>query len=359
MTRAVHQLTAGFKHGDAIGNEALVLQQLFRSWGYTSEIFSDHYCVAKECRSSVSKIQQLERTIQPDDVALLHLSTGSPVNQAFASLPCRKAILYHNITPPDFFHGVQERAFRSQAEGLEQVRQLAQTAQVNMAVSRFNATELEAMGFRDVKVMPLFLDFDQLRGPANQSVKTSGLDDFTTILFVGRCVRNKKLEDCMAAFAHYQAYINPRSRFVHVGSHGISDPYYASLIVMAKQLKLKDFLFTGPISQDELNAWFYVADVFLSMSEHEGFCIPLIESMVHDLPVMAYAAAAIPETMDGAGILFHEKDYAQVGEMVHRVATDQPFRNAVINGQRERLARYEAQDLEQQLRNHLEPLLSE
>jgi glycosyltransferase involved in cell wall biosynthesis len=359
MPPAIHQFSAGFSRGDAISNEALVLRNILRSWGHPSEIFCDRELVERELRSAVGDVQDYAEACRPEDVVLLHLSTGSRVNEVFAGLPCRKAIMYHNITPPGFFEGLRARTYRSQAEGYEQVKRLADCADVNMAVSRFNADELTGLGYRDVRVMPLVLDLAALRQHTNRGILEAYRDGAVNILFVGRCARNKKLEDCLAAFHYFQRYVEPNSRFIHVGKFGLADPYYSMLLVLTRRLRLENVLFAGGVPQDELNAWYQAADVFLCMSEHEGFGIPVLESMVHDLPVLAYRAAAMPETLDGAGVLFAEKRFDQVAEMMGRLVRDEPFRASVLRGQRARLARYEERDLEAELRSHLAPLLGE
>ena len=158
---ALHQFSAGFSKGDAISNEARVLRNLFRSWGHESEIFSETKRMAPELRKDAVDISEAPKRLQKGDTALLHLSIGSAVNQAFAALPCRKVILYHNITPPDFFRGLQEEIAGHLRKGFAQVRALAGVADLNLAVSRFNAEELMLLGYRDVKVMPMMLERGQ------------------------------------------------------------------------------------------------------------------------------------------------------------------------------------------------------
>ncbi|MFH0954081.1 MAG: glycosyltransferase [Verrucomicrobiota bacterium] len=355
--RAIHQLVAGFSNGDAISNEARVLRGIFRKWGFESEIFSEPRRILPELRGEAKDAAAYRAAAKPDDVVLLHLSIGSVVNDLFAQLPCRKVIKYHNITPAEFFRGLQEEIASQLLRGRDQAKRLASQAQVVMAVSKFNAGELEQWGYKDVRVLPLLLDLSRLRDrPHRGTLKRYG-DGLTNILFVGRCVPNKRFEDLLAAFHYFQKYVEPASRFLHVGSFAGTERYYALLLTRARDLQLQHVEFAGSLRQDELNACYRSASLFLSMSEHEGFCIPLIESMVHDVPILAYAAAAVPETLDGAGVLFHEKRYDLVAEMMGRLVRDQALRNAVIRGQRERLARFEKRDLEGELRACLAPLL--
>ncbi|MBU1693713.1 MAG: glycosyltransferase family 4 protein [Verrucomicrobia bacterium] len=358
MKRAIHQLVAGFSHGDAISNEALVLRGLFRSWGCESDIFCEARRILPELRSEARDLAQSRGAFKPDDIVLLHLSIGSQVNDIFAELPCRKAVLYHNIPPPEYFRGIQEQIGHNLAKGREQAKRLAGKAQVVLADSRFNADELESWGYREAHVLPLVLDLARLRGAADRAVLKKYDDGLINILFVGRCVPNKRLEDALSAFHYFQRYVEPASRFIHAGSFSGVEHYHALLLTMMRDLQLQNVELIGSVRQDELNACYKSADLFLCMSEHEGFCIPLIESLVHDVPVLAYAAAAVPDTLDGAGVLFREKRHDLVAEMMGRLVRDAALRDAVLRGQRERLARYEHRDLSAELRTHLAPLLA-
>ena len=354
---AIHQFVAGFTRDDAISHEALLMQGVFRSWGFDSDIFSERKRIAPESRKHTRDLAESGDAFKPEDVVLLHLSIGSPANETFAALPCRKAILYHNITPSHYFNVVNTRTAHNLAEGRRQLEALAGVADVTMADSQFNASELVECGYEDVKVLPLMLDLSRLRSTPDRRILKRLNDGKTNILFVGRCVPNKKLEDLLRACAYFHRCVNPNARLVHVGSLAGTERYYYLLRGLARELGLNDAIFADAVPQAELNAYYRCADLFLCMSEHEGFCIPVMEGMLHDVPVLAFAAAAVPETMDGAGVLFHKKDFGPIAEMMGCLTSDTNLRRAVIAGQRERLARYEARDLTSELRGHLAPLL--
>jgi L-malate glycosyltransferase len=355
--RALHQFVAGFTHGDAISNEALVLRRIFRGWGFESDIFCEPRRILPELRAEARDAAAYRATCKPDDIVLLHLSIGSNVNDLFAELPCRKAILYHNITPPEYLRGIQEQVAALLARGRDQARRLAGSAKVVMADSEFNAGELREWGYPETSVLPLVLDLGHLREKPNRAVLGKYRDGLVNVLFVGRCVPNKRIEDALSAFYYFQKFVEPASRFIHAGSFAGMEAYHALLLTKLRDLQLQNVELIGSVRQDELNACYRAAHVYLSMSEHEGFCIPLIESMVHDVPILAYAAAAVPGTLDGAGVLFREKEFDLVAEMLGRLVKDAALRGAVIAGQRERLARYEKRDLASELRGHLAPLL--
>lgn len=355
--RAIHQIVAGYAGGDAISNEARAMRALFRRWGYESQIYSERKRILPELRSEARDLAAGRGDFRPDDVVLLHLSIGSDVNDLFPQLPGRKALLYHNITPPEYFRGVQEQTASLLDRGRRQARALAGAAAVVMADSRFNAGEIAAMGHANPQVLPLVLDFSMLRSRPDRRILRQYRDGLANILFVGRCAPNKKIEDLLNAFYYFQRYVQPASRLIHVGSHAGMEQYHALLLTRSRELQLKNVEFVGAVSQDELNAYYAVARAFLCLSDHEGFCIPLLEAMAHDVPVVAHAAGAVPETLDGAGVLVREKNYDLIAETLGRVSEDAPLRAALLRGQRERLARYERQDLEADLKRLLAPLL--
>jgi len=354
---AIHQFVAGFSNGDAISNEAIVMRDVFRSWSHESCIFSEAKRILPQLRKQARDVSEYAAAARQEDIVLLHLSIGSPVNDVFRALPCRKAILYHNVTPAHYFNLINQRTAYDLSKGREQIRSLAGVAEINMADSRFNADELRALDYADVKVLPLILDIEKLRSKPDRKTVSKFSGGLKNILFVGRCVPNKKLEHLINAFAYFQNTVDRNSRLIHVGSYAGSERYYYLLLTHARDLDVRNVHFAGAVTQPQLNAFYSCADVFLCMSEHEGFCIPVMESMLFDVPVLAYAGAAVPETMDGAGVLFAEKRYDLIAEMTGRLIADADLRTAVLQGQRDRIARYSSRDLTAELRKHLVPLL--
>lgn len=354
---ALHQLVAGFNRGDAISNEALVMRRLFRSWGFDSNIYCERKRILPELRGDALDLEELPSACSPDDVALLHLSIGSSVNEVFPSLRGRKAILYHNITPPGYFQLIQPATANVLARGREQAVRLAGVAEVNLADSAYNADELRQWGYAHPQVLPLMLDFSALTVAPDRGVIRRFADGKVNILFVGRCAPNKRIEDVISVFALFQKTVEPNSRLILAGSYAGTERYQRLLVSMARDLRLQEVIFTGPIRQSELNACFKSARAFLCMSEHEGFCIPLIEAMVHRVPVLAYAAAAVPETMGGAGVLFSERRFEAVSEMMGHLTRDESLRRSILACQDGRVRAFRERNLDDELRRHLSPLL--
>jgi glycosyltransferase involved in cell wall biosynthesis len=119
-------------------------------------------------------------------------------------------------------------------------------------------------------------------------------------------------------------------------------------------LRTSELIFTGHLPWDELLACYDMADVFISMSEHEGFCVPLVESMLLEVPVVAYAAGAVPDTLGEAGVLFYEKNLEEMAEMAHRLGTDQAMREAVVEAQNLRVERFRPERVEAELLGYVE-----
>jgi len=353
----IHQFVAGFSNGDAISNEARLLRSIFRSWGFRSEIFSETRRILPELRREVADVAAYLPVCRSEHVVLLHLSIGSRVNEVFATLPAKKVILYHNITPAEYFRAFNPETARDLERGREQVRRLANVADINLADSRFNADELKAYGYGNVQVLPLILDLKNSTSAVDRRILRKYRDGTHNVLFVGRCAPNKKIEDAILAFDFLRRFVEPNSRFIHVGSYSGTEHYYYLVLAQARELDITNVVFAGAVSQPQLNAFYQCADVFLCMSEHEGFCIPVIESMAHNVPVMAYAAGAVPETMAGAGILFREKNFPLIAEMLGRLIHDSNLRQAVLQGQRQRLAGFLQRDVQAELRACLAPLL--
>ncbi len=358
MPIAIHQLVAGFSRGDAISNEALTMRAHFREWGHASEIFCEPRRILPELRTTALDIHTCAARLRPGDVVILHLSIGSLANDLFPTLPGRKVILYHNVTPAHYFRVINPQIALELERGRRQLERLAGTAAINLADSAFNARELEAAGYAAPAVLPLILNLDDVTTSIDRRRRRQLDDGRANVLFVGRCVPNKCIEDLLVTMAILQRAGHPGARLIHVGSHAGSEPYYYWLRSLARELRLEDVVFAGALPQAELNACYATARLFLSMSAHEGFCIPLLEAMAHDVPVLAHDAGAVSETLDGAGVLFSGKAHEEVAEMAGRLLTDASLRAAVIAGQRARLERYRQRNPARELRQLLAPLLT-
>ncbi len=333
------------------------MRSLFRSWGFESEIYCQPQSILPQLRNDARGIDTWHEAPHDDDIVILHLSMGSEVNLIFKDLSCKKVILYHNVTPPHYYDAIARQTAVQLRKGQQHVDMLAGVADVNLADSQYNASELEAAGYTNVNVLPLILDLNTHEA-VDKKILRKFDDDAVNILFVGRCAPNKKIEDALLAFNVFQKCVEPKSRFISAGSFNGTERYYYLLETMKKDLALENVHFPGSVPQEHLNALFRTADLFLCMSEHEGFCIPLIEAMQHDIPILAYNACAVPETLDGAGVLFDNKQFDQVAEMMGQLVKNKPLRESVIQGQRSRMNRFRDRDAEAELKAALAPVLT-
>ncbi len=353
MTR-VHQLVPNYDRDDAIGNHVRALRGLFREWGWASEVYAQyiHDALAGDARF----FTRYREVSGPGSVVLFHFSIGSEVASFFAGLPDRKVLVYHNITPAEYFVGVNARVADRCRRGRWELARLAAVTDLALGVSEFNRRELEAAGFRRTGVLPILIDWSRYAHPPVPAV-VEPYAGATILLFVGRVAPNKRIEDLIKTYYFYRR-LDPGSRLLVVGSAVDTEGYLAGCQKLAAELGVLDgVVFTGPVPQAELCSYYRVAAAYLSLSEHEGFCVPLLEAMHFGVPIVAYAGTGVPGTLGGAGLAVADKDFPTLAELLHRVVTEPALRAAVVAGQRARLAAFDREAIGRQLRAHLAPLL--
>lgn len=334
--------------GDAVGNDTIAVHNSLKNAGYESMIMAAVIDDRLEKDTAV-RADDLSN-INPEDVVIYHLSTGHELNRRFAKLNCRKIIKYHNITPPEFFYGYQYDAMKNCVEGYRDAYALRSTAQLAFADSAYNREQLINMGYQcEIDVLPILIPFEDYKKEPDRELMDSLNDGRTNIIFTGRIVPNKRQEDVLLAFCYYQKYYNPQSRLILVGNYEGMEVYYESLRAYADKLGLTDVVFTGHISFAKILAYYRSADLFLCMSDHEGFCVPLVEAMLFDVPVIAKNTSAVGDTLGGAGILLPSKDAGMAAGMMNRVLTDKTLQRTIQNNQRERLLHFQHRTVEEQL----------
>jgi glycosyltransferase involved in cell wall biosynthesis len=353
----VHQLLAALAYGDAIGDEALAIQRHLRAAGFESDIFAEkvHPRMADRARP----LWQYAQVSSPETVCVYHFSIGSAAGRMIHHAPDRLVAIYHNITPARFFLGFHPHLVGLCHHGRRELARFALRTELALGDSEYNRQELEAAGFARTGVLPIVLDLGRYRR-APSAVMGRLLDaGRTNLLFVGRVIPNKRFEDLLAVFAFYRRR-DPRSRLLLVGDYRGHEGYYGRLRERAAALGLslsEDVLFTGHLEHDDLLACYAAADAFLCLSEHEGFCVPLLEAMVFGLPVVAYDAGAVRETLRGAGVLLGSKEPEAVAEVLWRLRDDGAFRRAVLAGQQRALGELQRTDFGALLLDRLAPVL--
>jgi glycosyltransferase involved in cell wall biosynthesis len=344
----INQWVPAAHKGDAIGDSARRVRDMLRASGHTSDLFA--LTVDDVLRGEVRPFA--DPAARRGDVTILHFALPSPMTQAFASLEGRRVLQYHNITPAAFFAPYDAGLFRLAALGRQELRTLVGRVDLALGDSDFNRRELEEMGFAPTAVMPIAIDTGRItRAPRRPALEKILGDGLINILFVGRIVPNKRIEDHIRLAEMYKRYVDSYYRFIFVGRHDGLPRYYAQVRALITEFQMLPdrFWFTGPVPDEDLAAFYRWADVYVSLSEHEGFCVPLLEAMAADVPVLAYAAGAVPETMGGAGVLFAPKDLEFAAEMIGTLVYDRPVREKVIEGQRRRLEDFAPARIERRL----------
>jgi len=343
---AVHQLIPTFVQGDGTGHSALHLQLLLRRLGVWGELYAADF--PRPFSSRVRPAAALAP--QPDDLVLYHHGIGSPLAGRLMHLPCRKGLVFHNISPTRFYTGTSlHEELRS---GRAQLAALAPWVDVALADSDFNGAELRVAGYRNVHTVPLFVEperFAVKRAEARmaRALRWRG----PTVLSVSRVMPHKRFEDLLALHEELLR-LEPDARLLLVGSHEAGSPYFKALSRRARGLRNVSFL--GRLSHGQLVAAYRSAQAFVSMSEHEGFGVPFLEAMAAELPVLAFSAAAVPETLGGRGIVFTEKRFAALAELLREVFHDGALRTRLLAGQAERLRELSAQTAQARLESALQ-----
>lgn len=334
--KVVHQLVHTLSYGDAISGEVLALQRCLKSLGYQSEI----YAINVNPRYKGMALDYRSFPQNFSGVVLLHYSLGSPLNDLYRSLTAaNKWLVYHNLTPARWFEGVNPRIVSDIERGQRELPELCRLSQRLIADSRFNAGELEALGFK-ADVLELPIDPQRWNLETNSGIAALlKADPSIHLLHVGRLAPNKCIEDIIKVFHYLHHYVEKRSKLWLVGIDIDTELYSFSLKRLVKQLEVeKSVNFVGCMADSEVKALYENSSVYICMSEHEGFCLPVVEAMHFALPVVAYASSALPDTLGSGGVLVKEKKFPQIAELVAMLARDQSLRSKVVAAGKERVS---------------------
>lgn len=357
MKGKIIQIVSELHYGDAVGNDVLNLDKALVNMGYQTCIaaLSAHPCLAGKVADVINLLQQDDI----DGVILYHMTTGWDLIYRLDRIKAAgKILIYHNMTPPDFFQEYDDRLCLMLQEGREQLKALSNTFDLALGDSEYNRQELAANGYGNTGVLPIMLDFAEYSREPDDGILGKYRDGRTNIVFVGRVVPNKKHEDIIQTFHYYKNLFDTEARLFLIGSWQGMEGYYDDLLSLIKIQGVQDVYFTGHIDFAELLAYYQIAHLFLCMSEHEGFCVPLLESMYFQIPVLAYKSSAIPYTLGNSGVMFVKKDCRQVAEMMSLLVNDGDFRRQIIMSQNERLKAFEQATVENLLKTYLDQLLT-
>jgi len=327
MTR-IAILTPSLTTGDAVGNDALGMYEVLSARGHNTRLYAEGWASVDEYKIwPADKIASFLKS--PSDLLIYHYSRGWDFGlDLLRDLPCRTAIKYHNVTPPEFFLKFNKDLARMCLEGRAQLKLIAAAnCDIYMSASAYNERELLDEGVDESRsyVVPPFHHIDRLANvEADHRILEAYEDDRTNILMVGRISPHKGHPALIEAFAAYHLDYNPASRLFIVGKEDPRLEVYATgLRAIARYLKVEDaVVFAGGVSDHALKAYYSLADVFMITSEHEGFCVPLVEAMSMKVPIVAYGSSAIPGTVDGVGLVWTERDPYLLAESVNAIVKE-------------------------------------
>jgi glycosyltransferase involved in cell wall biosynthesis len=345
VSLTVHQVLSGAGPVDAVTAQALAYRRLFTQWGWGGR---DHaVSIDSRVGTGIRPFKALEPA--PDDVLLLHYSAYAPKLRTLLELPNPKLMQYHNVTPARWFWGYEPTVAVHCSLGRRQLPEFVGAVQLAAAVSRFNAAELEAAGAERTAVIPILFDRTRLPPPASPP------DGPPTIVFVGRLTPHKRQDELIAAFAAYRRHRRPDARLVLVGEP-LTKRYGDGLAELAEQLAPGGVSFRHGIGERELWQVYREAHVFVCLSEHEGFCVPLLEAFHFGVPVIARPSGGVPEVAGDAALLVEDHDPALVAELIHLAVEDRELREELQRRGELRLAEYTAERTAVKLREAVESL---
>ncbi len=350
----VTQLCARIEFGDAVSNHVLEIDRALASWGLETSVYANTLDTFGLQRARPDTGYD-PSAASGDDVLMYHYSLFCPNYEQYMQAPCKRILIYHNITPPEYFAAYDKGVAEFCRMGRELLGRL-NVCDLALGDSEYNRLELIDSGFSPgaTGVLPIFVDYEGLKAKRSGSGPMAAYGRSFKVLFVGRAVPNKRIEDVLRAFFYYNRCVNSDSHLFLVGPSWV-DRYDAQLRWLLDSFGLwGNVHFTGRVSDPDLASCYSGADVFLSMSEHEGFAVPLVESMAFDLPVVAYSSTAIPYTLEGAGIAFGRKDFPMVGELLEQVRTEEGLRDSMLASQRARLESFSPGAVRSSLREALE-----
>jgi glycosyltransferase involved in cell wall biosynthesis len=333
MSLVVHQLVPTITPRDAVGNHTFRLREIIRDLGHESEIFAmfRHGDV-------IDDTHLIDQLPHDADAVIYQFSIGSPLAARWAEHPGRRIMNYHNITPIELvgkWDGLLSAEVRL---GREQMAQYVDRCEHAICDSDFNRSELDALGYRSTETIPVLFDVADATPDKAVTASMRRKRRGTQILFVGRVAPNKAHHDLVAVVRTLRDVYGDDAHLHFVGTDG--PPTYRKVVddIVAHADMGEHVTFHGSVSQEALVAFYQSADVFCCLSDHEGFCVPVIEAMHHGLPVVAYDTTAVGGTIGSGGILLQDKHPLTVAAALHRVSTDEPLRRRMADAGRRRAA---------------------
>lgn len=348
---AIHQFHSGSAYGDAITNGMCFIQEILHDFGFESNIYVEH--IAPEYKDKL--VHYKDYKTNKNNILLVHHSIGHNCENWLKNLEDRKILVYHNITPTKFFSPYSE-LYRYSKIGRDQLYKFKEMMEGAIADSEINYRELKKIGYKNIETIPLLINIEKIIYSNWNHSLFDKLCNTYNILFVGRLIENKFQHELIEIFSIFQE-INPiDSKLILVGGYDQNSEYFKKILQIISDKNLNnEVLITGKVPEADLYAYYRGSDVFVCMSEHEGFCVPILEAMVFDLPVIAYDSplSNVKNTLNNSGILIKEKKFDLIAAFISLLVKNRGLRKKIIEKQRGALERYYPDKLKSQFKNFL------
>jgi L-malate glycosyltransferase len=353
----IHQLVPALHDGDAIGDSARAMRDYLRARGYVSDIYA--YNIDESIAAEALDFNATQPRSNPDDILILHFALPSGMTDFLKRSSCKKALIYHNVTPAFYWLGYDNSLLHLAYAGRKELESLSPFVDRAAGDSEYNRKEMEQLQFRSTCVLPIYVKQERYLIEPSSYVMNSLENDTFYFLFVGRVAPNKRLEDILKLLFIYKNLYHSLVRVIFVGKTDVVPSYTTALRDLRGRfgIMMDEILFTGHVDWPELVAYYKKSHVFISMSEHEGFCVPLVEAMICETPIVAYSTTAIPDTLGDAGFQFREKDFVKIAGICHKIREDTHFRNSILESQKKQLRKFGKHEIEKSINEFLSPML--
>lgn len=330
------QVVSSMAEGDGVTNGVLGIKKILDKNNIINEIWTP--CVLRGLQDVDIQIvcNICNDMFLIDDILIYHFASGSELNIIVERLNVKKILMYQNVTPPYFFRGIEKNMFVGCMWGQYDAKQTVGNYVKAIVPSDYSKSELISYGWKKehIKVIPVF-SLEIGNGKFDESIFEKYNDGYINFLYTGRMVPNKKVEDVIKVFNYYKHNVNNNSRLFLIGSNG-PEKYMEALKSYISRNNIQNIIFTGHVSNEELEAYYKIASVYLCMSEHEGFCIPVLEAFKRGVPVIAYDCTAVGGTMGKAGIHVKEKNEREISDIITKIVNEEEYRTEIIENQYKR-----------------------
>lgn len=357
----VHQFVPSLSRRDAIGNHSLALAEVLQEMGVSCDFYVDGPGLDKVGIAHL--YTEFPSRQRPGDLVIYQLGTYAQLVNMLLATRQSPVVNYHNITPANFFEPWDPDEADHQREARRQFGDLAQSCRLGLADSAFNGYEMEDFGYSNIEVLPVIFSTERTSDEASElplglNPAHDPIKDGADWLFVGRLIPHKAPHQLLGYFATYRKVYDPKARLHLVGA-SFSATYTRALKVIAKELSITEHVyFHGAVSDSTLALFYKVADVYVSSSLHEGFCVPILEAFSHALPVVAVAAGAVPETIADGGLMVSAGDALGFASAANILLDDPKLREDIVLRGQSRLHELAPSKTRLRFRQIMEGLLS-